>query len=60
MAATGNEIVLLKQLQSLCDSIKKCYQPKGDYLTSVPEASTTAIGGVKIASDEDFKSFLGI
>lgn len=36
------------------------YQPKGEYLTSVPAASTTVVGGVKTASDEDFKTFLGI
>lgn len=36
------------------------YQPKGTYLTSVPAASTTAIGGVKTVSDADFKAFLGI
>lgn len=36
------------------------YQPKGSYLTSVPAASTTDVGGVKVVSDADFKTFLGI
>lgn len=36
------------------------YQVKGDYLTSVPAATTTEIGGVKTTSDTDFKAFLGI
>lgn len=27
---------------------------------TLPEASTTALGGVKVASDTDFKAFLGI
>lgn len=100
MAATGNEVVLLRQLKSLYDSIKTLIPDVSGFITSteagdayaakshthavattsaagfmsaadktklnglnnytLPEATLTTLGGVKIASDEDFETYLGI
>ena len=93
MAATGNEVVLLRQLKDLYDSLVAKFitgtAADGKYAAkshthtdatteaagfmsaadktklnglknyTLPEATSTTLGGVNVATDEDAKAFLG-
>ena len=62
--------MVLRQLKTMYDSIQETeslfltkteassiYQPKGTYLTSVPKATTNALGGVMLGYTESGKNY---
>lgn len=71
MAATGNEIVILSQLKEYGDTKLNAplaagtngqmlvYRPSGNQWADMPEASSTTLGGVKVATYKNAKAFLG-